>query len=195
MLAFPATSSPPVLEFKGSPLGMPLAAWRGAPFPGATADVRPVCASDGAGAGRQASPIPTAGANASDLVCTYAFAGPSGLRVPVPIGDGFYARRIRYVFRAGRLSEISFMTSPNAFDAMVARVDAQIGPARQTTRDTARVFDRTLPRVRMRWPSPAGVVTLVDPAAQTGLIAMDYAAVAAVPLGSAARSPEAQPPG
>ena len=117
-------------------------------------------------------------------MCTYAFAGPSGPRAPVPIDGGFYARRTRYVFRDGRLSEIGFMTSPNAFDAVVARIDAQIGPAQQTRRDTVRVFGRTLPRVRMRSSGSAGAVTLVNPAA-TGVLTVDYAAGTAQSGGSA----------
>ncbi len=90
----------------------------------------------------------------------------------MPISDGCYAPRARYVFRNGRLSEISFATSPDAFDAVVAGVDAQLEPANSTTHDTVRVFDRTLPRVRMGWSGPAGVVTLVNPA-QTGLMTAD----------------------
>ncbi len=195
----PVATAPPVLEFRGSRLGMSLDEWRGAPFPGATTDVRPVCSSDVADPSRLGLQVKASAAHPPGLACTYAFEGPSGPRAPIPISDGFYARRARYVFQDRCLSEISFSTSPNAFDAVVARIDAQMGPAKETTRDTARVFERTLPRVRMRWSGPAGVVTLVDPAG-TGLLAVDYAARPS-PLGvpaaqtSAARSSHTQPPG
>ena len=177
---------------------MPLAEWRSAPFPGATQGVRPVCFPDTADAVRQGLRIATAGGSAPELACNYAFAGSGGPRVPVPIGDGFYARQARYGFRDSRLSEISFTTSPDAFDAVVARVNAQLGPSTTTVRDTVRVLDRTLPQVRMRWSGPAGVVTLVDPAAQTGLMTVDYAAPPPddpPPRSSAARSPNARLPG
>ncbi len=84
---------------------------------------------------------------------------------------------------------------------MVARIDAQMGPAKATTWDTARILELTLLRARTRWTGPAGTVTLTDPAADSGLMALDYAAPEPHPLatgglqGSAARRSNAQPSG
>ncbi len=177
-----APPSPPqsasVLEFKGSRLGMSLEQWRSEPFPGAGSAVRPVCSDQGADAQRLGLQAPAKGAAATEMVCTYAFTGADGSREPVPITGGFYARQASYVFHGGRLGEISFTTSPDAFSAMTARIDAQLGQPRETVRDTAHVRGVAFPRVRMRWSGPAGSVTLIDPAADTTLMKLDYQAAA-----------------
>ena len=183
-IATPPPATPPVLEFKGSRLGMSLAAWRSAPFPGVTpTPVRPVCSDDDpAHAGRLGLLVSATDRTASQVVCTYAFTGLGGPREPVPISDGLFARAIRYTFRGGRLAEISYLASPNAFDALVARIDAQMGPSTSTTRDALRMRSAAwLPRVRMRWLGRAGTVTLTDPVADTGMMAVDYAAPAPRP--------------
>jgi hypothetical protein len=155
---------------------MSLDQWRSEPFPGAGIAVRPVCSDQGADAQRLGLQATASGDAASEIVSTYAFTAVDGSRDPVPITGGFYARQARYVFRAGRLSEISFTTSPDAFRAMTARIDAQLGQPHETVRDMAHVRGVSFPRVRMHWSGPAGTVTLVDPVGDTTLMKLDYTA-------------------
>jgi hypothetical protein len=158
----PAGPSAEHLEFKGATLGMTLAAWKASPFPG-KGFVRPVCSGD-AGSGQAGITLSAAERSERARVCTYAYAGPGGPRAEVPIGTGLFARKVRYIFRDDRLAAISYRTTPDAFDAIVARIDAQIGHRSEVTRDQVRVQDGViLPRVRMRWNSAAGDVVLTDP--------------------------------
>ena len=150
------------LEFKGAALDMTLAAWNTSPFPGA-GERRAVC-SDGPDAHAVGIALSADERREGALVCTYTFADRGGPRAEVPIGDGLLARRVRYVFKDGRLVSIGYRASPDAFDAIVARVDSQLGRAAQIARDRVRLDDGSVvARVRMRWAGPAGVVALTDP--------------------------------
>ena len=162
--ALAPAAAPSQLEFKGATLGMTLTDWKASPYPG-VGRIGPVCSGE-AGAAAAGIVISAAERSEGALVCTYAYADPGGLRAEVPIGNGLFARRVRYVFRDGRLVAISYRASPDAFDAVVARVDAQLGHPSQMRRDQIRFSDGAVwPRVRMRWSSPAGVVVLTDPEA------------------------------
>jgi hypothetical protein len=153
------------LEFKGAELGMSLADWKAAPFPARiSSPVAAVCSNDpqGAAAGLK---VTAAQARFGEIVCTYVSAGTGSPDWQViPITDQFMADHVIYGFRAGRLTSITYQTSADAFDNVVARIKAQIGPSSQVQRDRMPTrWGVDLQRVKMFWRTPAASAQLVDP--------------------------------
>lgn len=166
--AVAAPQGPPAktLEFKGSELGMSLADWKAAPFPGRAADpVSTICSDDPASAasGLTATPAQT---QRGEIVCTYISKGLAGDASweAVPISDHLLAYHVLYSFRSGRLTGISYQTSTDAFDDVVARIKAQLGPSSDVERDVVHTrWGAGLPRVKMVWRTPTASAQLVDP--------------------------------
>ena len=152
--------------FTGAHLGMSLGDWRALPFPGGPdRRVQPACTGD-AGAGRVALLEPTpaerkSGAVACGYVARYgAVALAQGIR---PAKDRSPVQ-VRYLFVKGRLADIRYRASRDAFDRVTARLKAAYGPPRAVVRDEVSTEIGRLERVHMSWSTPAGSAVLTDPA-------------------------------
>ncbi|HEY5410731.1 MAG TPA: hypothetical protein VIJ94_08380 [Caulobacteraceae bacterium] len=155
-----------VAPFAGATLGMSLQDWRAAPFPdGPRPHVQAACSND-LGLGQTMALKPTlAERKAGAVVCGYVSrlgryvllqgVRPAAKRKPV---------QVRYVFLAGRLSEIRYRASRDAFDQVTAQLKAAYGPPRAIVRDKMRSTIGNLDRVRMTWAAPFGSAVLTDPA-------------------------------
>jgi hypothetical protein len=179
MMATP--NLPPVIraaaiEFKGAQLGFTLSQWKALPFPDASIAVAPVCTGE-PDAPRIGLTLSADEQRAGDVVCGYAYEGPTGPgpRKPVPIDDRLMAEKVRYTFHAGRLDAISYQTSVDGFDAIIARISAQLGAPSAVQRGRAD-FGRgeVLPRVTMHWAAAGGEARLVDPSPRPDKMSVTY---------------------
>ncbi|MGH6964884.1 MAG: hypothetical protein ACREE0_10390 [Phenylobacterium sp.] len=163
VLATPALASPdpahPDLSFQGATLGMSLDAWRALPPPDGPATTSTAICS----AGAAASPAKPAD-RAVDCVYRRTY-GRFALQPAVTLPDGRRVTDIRYSFRDGRLAQIAYRLSVDAYESTVARLDARFGSASRVLRDTVRTPDGRLARVTRTWTAPGGVAQLVDPVA------------------------------
>lgn len=171
----PAQTPSQQLEFKGAELGMTLADWKAQPFPGhAQAAVSPVC-SDDPKAARLDMAISPAEKQAGVIACTYIY-GPAdgdGPRHPVPMDDHLTADHVLYKFHDGRLVSIRYLVTVDAFDDIVARLDALTGAHATLRRDQIKAeLGEKLPRVRMSWRTTHGEVELSDPANQANRLSV-----------------------
>ncbi|MGC1302158.1 MAG: hypothetical protein WA840_07275 [Caulobacteraceae bacterium] len=164
-----ATPQPQMLDFKGADLGMSLQAWKALPFPGRTnVAASPICTDDPSSA-RLDLAISASEKQAGVIGCTYVF-GPAdgaGPRHPVPLDDRLSADHVLYKFRGGRLVSISYRTTVDAFDDIVARLTAEAGTPASVQRDqVSTALGTGMPRVRMSWRTPSGTAVLTDPSNQ-----------------------------
>jgi hypothetical protein len=163
VLASPALASSdhpqPDLSFQGATLGMTLDAWRALPPPDGPTTMSKAACSTGA-ATSPATPVHGA------IECVYRRTyGRFALQPAVTLPDGRRVTDIRYSFRNGRLVQITYRLSVDAYESTVARLDARFGSASQVIRDTVRTRDGRLARVTRTWTSPKGAAQLVDPVA------------------------------
>ncbi|MGH6957264.1 MAG: hypothetical protein ACREEW_11435 [Caulobacteraceae bacterium] len=174
------------LGFGGAQLGTSLSAWRAmAPPTSAGEGARPVC-SDDAGVQRAASnPLSAAAAKSGEVVCGYgAIYGDDVLLRSLPLDASYRAQSVRYLFEGGRLTQIEFTASTDAYDDVVKLLTSRYGAPSSTLRDQMRSPLGKLARVRQTWRADGGEVELVDPAAGFGDLAVRYvgAAPAAAPV-------------
>lgn len=154
--AWPAITAPPTgpLQLEGARLGMALSDWKALSSP-AEAGARAACAPA-----------------ASTLVCGYAAPNEE---VSLPLVKSYRMRRPRYYFVAGTLSKIEFHTSIDAFNDVMAMLEAKYGPASQTLRNSVDVGDNIYwPRVKKIWRLPGGTIELTDPASPASQIAVQF---------------------
>lgn len=162
LLAAAAAAAPSQpLEFQGVALGTPLQAWLQRPLddPGRPG-LRAVCRR-------------SAGAAAA-TVCRYVGRyGAVTVGESFPLAGRYRARDVAYRFVGGRLAEVDFSTSADAFNLMMARLKQRYGQPAQVVRGTASYGHGVrLPRVRVVWRLPAGEVELTDPSADPGRMAV-----------------------
>jgi hypothetical protein len=141
----------PFVTLNAARLGMSLQAWRALPPAGAAPGAPPSCA---------AQP------SARIVTCTYASkVGRYVLPNAVPLDRTYQATDIRYVFDGGRLSEVAFRSSVDAYNDLTAVLDKDYGPPTRTAQDQVRSEIGPLRRVRQAWTTPTAQVLLVDPSA------------------------------
>lgn len=112
-----AAPAPSGLDFLGARLGMTLKDWRAVPLPPGAGDAAAICTDQD-----KTVRIPGYALSARDVrdgvvVCSYrARFGQDVLNHPVQIDPNFHANRLAYVFRRGRLDEMRFTASVDAYD-------------------------------------------------------------------------------
>jgi len=162
-----------LLAVNGAQLGMTLEAWQLLPR-GSDSRVNPACFVSA----RLPSGLPrtVTAPSASTLVCSYvARYGKTVLPQSFPLTATFQARSPSYVFVGGRLSQIVFRTSVDAFNALDALFTARFGPPAQTIRDNAALgHGVTVPRVRREWRNAAEDLWVVDPASSLDQLTVRY---------------------
>lgn len=164
------------LAQSGARLGMSLDDWRSLPdrlWP--SSHVVPSCVPDsgstGLSQGATSSP-------AGVLECSYrARDGKTLYQQSFPLFGSFVARAPSFAFVDGRLSQIRFRTSVDAFSRLDAWFTRQLGPPVQTMRDDVRFGQGfTFPRVRRHWRRGDVDVWLIDPSRRPDQLAVRYGA-------------------
>ncbi len=166
-LAAPAPTQPQAtrpLSFDGAQLGMTVGAWESlSPPPG----VGPTAAADcgpGIVAALRADRIPAAAPAAGQTTCAYdARFGSDVLLHSAKFDDRYRIEGLRYRFTSGRLGEIDFTASTDAYNDIVARLTRDYGAPTSTLRDVMRTSLGRFQRVRQTWQTADGIVTLTDP--------------------------------
>lgn len=181
-------AEPAPLSFKGAVLGMTLEDWRSLPPPpGAEPAAVPNCSTDkivpNLGRVRLSGNEPS-----SDVVtCSYDDVLGSQLLPRSVLLDGNYrATNLSYLFRGGRLFDIRFDASIDAFADVMAMLKGSHGRPTSTVRDTVQTEDGQLARVRQIWSMPAGRIELVDPSNDFTKLRVDIGS----PSASIAASPD-----
>lgn len=162
------------LAFKGAELGMTMEAWRSLSAPaGAGPQAKPICSDDARLAGDAASPLRAADKPADDVVvCSYGDVyGQDVLLRSIQLDPAYRALDVRYLFARGRLTEIQFDASIDAYDDVMNLLTKSYGPPTATIRDSIRSSIGRLERVRQAWRTPGGTIRLDDPSPTlTGMI-------------------------
>jgi hypothetical protein len=158
----PRTTGP--LSFDGAKLGMTVGEWRSlAPPPG----VGPAAAADcGSGivAALREERIAATPPSPGRLTCAYGERfGDDILLHSAKFDDRYRLDGLRYRFVGGRLSEIDFSASIDAYNDIAAKLTHDYGPPATTVRDVMRTPARRFPRVRQTWRAPGGDISLTDP--------------------------------
>lgn len=152
--AAPQSNGP--LQFDSARLGMGLSDWKGLPAPG-DAGATTACSAAGA-----------------SVVCGYVAPDEE---VSLPLVKTYRVRRPQYTFVSGTLSKIEFHTSIDAFNDVMAMLEAKYGPATQVLRDSVDVGDGIhWPRVRELWRLGSGTIELTDPAKPASQLAVAFQA-------------------
>jgi len=162
----PAQTAPPAgtLSFDGAALGMTIGAWKSlSPPPGvgpsAAADCEP-----GIVAALRESRIVAATPGPGHATCAYAARfGDDVLLHSARLDDRYRIDGLRYQFTRGRLSEVDFTASVDAYNDIVMKLTHDYGAPTATERSITRAAGRRLPQVRQTWRAQGGVVTLTDP--------------------------------
>jgi hypothetical protein len=164
----PPAPPPPArsLSFDGAVLGMTIGEWRAlSPPPG----VGPTAAADcgpGIVAALRESRVAAAMPAAGQTTCAYdARFGDDVLLHSARLDSRYRLDGLRYRFAGGRLREIDFTASVDAYNDIVAKLTHDYGPPTATVRDVTRTADGRFARVRQTWRAAGGVVTLTDPTA------------------------------
>ncbi len=86
--------------------------------------------------------------------------------------DGTYSKRDRRaIFVNGILAGLSFSTSIDSFDGVMARLDKTYGRPAKIVRDTIRLGDGlVLPHVLMTWTNGLATIRVTDPEPPGGLL-------------------------
>ena len=140
--AMSAQSLSPAAEtygFNGAQLGMTLDAWRA----NAPASASLACG--------------PSGSDGTTITCT---------ADAVPLGNGYFARDIRYTFIRGRLIHLGFETSINGFDHVTAALKRRFGDPSTIVRDDVKLsHGAVLPHVLLTWRNSRSAIRLSDPEA------------------------------
>jgi hypothetical protein len=154
------------LHLPAADLGVSIAVWRAGPPP-APLDpkVMATCSSDPDGGVASLKPT-SAQAAAGIVVCGYvSHWGRYGFPQRFALEGPFRTNSVRYLFRDGRLSEIDCAAPVDAYNALMATLTLQYGPATHTFRDRVATELGDLPRVTQTWDRPSGLIELKDPVA------------------------------
>jgi hypothetical protein len=192
-----AASPVAALGFDNAELGMSLAAWRSAAPPtGDEAAARPFCSDDPSASGRQGLPWQPASLARNEVVCTYAdLLGRYAMPQTVPLDETFHATGIKYCFTDGRLDEISFTTTVDAFDNVLALVDRELGHTGTMTVGAIRTPLGKMRQVSVRWSAPGGDVQLIDPVKPYTVLQVSFDAAGGIGVSHTAASHDSDRPG
>jgi hypothetical protein len=160
----PAQTEAPV-AFDGAALGMSINDWKSLPLPaGVGPDATPACAPVTTAKPIPGRPLAAMTQRVNEQACAYdARFGHDILPHSIQLDARYRATGLRYLFVAGRLSEIDFSASVDAYSDVMAMLDSGFGTPSRTVRDSVRTSVGLFPRVHQTWRTPGGDVDLVDP--------------------------------
>jgi hypothetical protein len=168
----------------GAYLGMSIAAWKALPRP-QTMSPRAVPSCSGAdreggvGAVRDLVAKPR-----GPIICSYqARYGAVSLPQALRLTPKYLARDPHYTFTGGRLSTIRFITSVDAFDALVAQFTQAYGSPQQTLRGSIS-FGRAVrfPRVQQVWRVGDQILQIKDPVGRPDRLEVELTTLARGPV-------------
>ncbi len=159
--------NPPPLAFKGAQIGMSLQEWRAVPIPpGAGNAPERQCSNE-----YQVAKLPGVELGADEVkagvvACTYVQRfGHNVLPESIELDPGFEAQNLTYLFKHGRLYEIRFKASVDAYTHLQSNLTERYGQPVQTVSSPAVASSANGQRRRQTWRAAAGFVTLEDPSA------------------------------
>jgi len=152
-------------SFNGAQLGMSLSAWRSlAPPEGAGPDALPSCSDDSRVATIAHNPLSATLSDSGVVTCAYVDRfGHTVLPHSMRLDATYRADDVQYRFDRGRLAEIRFRASVDAFSDVMSLLERQYGPPTATVRDEVRTPDGRFARVTQIWRTADDAITLVDP--------------------------------
>jgi hypothetical protein len=152
------------LSFDGAQLGMTVAAWKSLPPPpGVGPNAAPDCG-PGIVDALRAQQVKAVQPGAGQATCAYdARFGSQVLLHSAKLDDRYRIDDLRYRFSGGRLGEVDFTASIDAYNDIVDRLSRDYGAPTATLRDEVRTPAGSFARVRQTWRTAAGVVSLTDP--------------------------------
>ncbi|MGH7024939.1 MAG: hypothetical protein ACREEB_15315 [Caulobacteraceae bacterium] len=153
--------------FMGARLGTSVKAWRSLPPPpGVGLDATPACSNEVGAARVPGFRLSATEAATGVVACAWVSRfGHTVLSHSVKVLGAYRTSDLAWLFTRGRLSEIRFATSIDAYDALTGRFDKLYGRPVRVVRDRLRTSTGRLPRVRETWHAAAGTVVLEDPMA------------------------------
>jgi hypothetical protein len=166
------------IGFAGASLGMSMDDWKAlTPPPGVGSDAAPVCTPFASAGSSSAGARPASWSNGETESCDYgARFGRDVLPHSIQLDPRYRATGLRYLFVAGRMHEIDFNASVDAYDDVVAMLEKNFGAPTLTVRDKVRTSIGFFPRVRQTWRTSGGNVSLIDPGADPVQLSVRFTA-------------------
>lgn len=163
----------------GAYLGMTFAAWKALTRPPSlSARAVPSC-SGGSASGDLVGRPAVDGEPGRPVVCSYlARYGAVTLTQSLQLTPKYLARDPHYTFVDGRLTMVAFLTSVDAFDALMAKFIQAYGAPAETVRDTT-TFGGAMrfPRVQKLWRLGDQQLRITDPAKRPGRLEVELSLV------------------
>jgi len=168
------------LSFDGAELGMTVGEWKALPPPpGVEPTAAPDCGPAILAALRDER-IPVAAPAAGHTICAYDARFGKDVLLHSGILDGRYqVEGLRYRFADGRLAEIDYTASIDAYNDIEAKLSRKYGRPVATVRDVLNTPAGHFPRVRQTWRTAGGVISLTDPTNDPLRLGVRIASVAA----------------
>jgi hypothetical protein len=156
---------PKPLSFKGATLGMTLQDWKVLPIPdGAGPAPQRRCSDEGRAVSIPGYPLSVEEVKSGVVACTYVSRfNHDVLPHSIRLDRRFRVHHLAYVFKSGRLAEIRFRASIDAYADLLRRFSSAYGAPTHTVRGRTSSASRKAQRVRQTWATPSGVLTLVSP--------------------------------
>jgi hypothetical protein len=111
-----AAGPPAALGFQGARLGMSLKDWRAVPVPQGAGDAVPICTNEDKTVRIPGYPLSAEDVRTGVVACGYkARFGHDVFNHSIAIDPSFTAQSVAYVFRGGRLDQIRFTASTDAY--------------------------------------------------------------------------------
>ncbi|HEX5265113.1 MAG TPA: hypothetical protein VFW13_16400 [Phenylobacterium sp.] len=165
------------LPLEGATFGMTIDAWKALPPPpSAGPTAAPACWTHEA-----AVIIPGYRLSAEDRradLTTCAYVSRYGdVVVPhsVRLDATFRADGLRFLFDKGRLADVEFRTSVDAYSDITAMITGRFGPPSRTVSDTVKTSAGRELRLRQTWRVGEGTIVLVDPSPNPTELGVDLA--------------------
>jgi hypothetical protein len=165
-LVHPAQASDPApLAFKGARIGMSLQEWQAVPIPpGAGNAPERQCSDEYRVAKIAGVALGAAEVKRGVVACTYVQRfGHDILPESIDMDPGFEAQNLTYLFARGRLFEIRFNASVDAYPHLKAKLSKRFGKPVQTAVGPVGASSHNIQPRRQTWRTIAGSVTLEDP--------------------------------
>lgn len=165
------------LPLGGATFGMTIDAWKALPPPPSAGPTAvPACWNNEA----QVS-IPGYRLSAEDrrtdlTTCAYVSRfGDVVLPHSVRLDASFRADGLRFIFDKGRLTDVEFRASIDAYSDVMALITRRFGPSTRTARDTVKTSAGRELRLRQTWRVNGGEIVLVDPSPNPTELGVDVA--------------------
>ena len=166
MMTASAATAEPAAGFDGATLGMSISDWKAlSPPAGVGPDAAPTCVPVTGTGQLPGRPLSAISRPTDEEACAYdSRFGRDVLPHSIQLDARYRASGLRYLFVAGRLDEIDFDASVDAYSDVMAMLKQDFGAPTRTVRDSVRTSMGPFPRVRQTWRTPGGDISLVDPA-------------------------------